>query len=163
MEIPQGYRLAGLLVAMPDLPEGPSQARAYSVESVSDGDTFSVGYGGETFWIRLAGIDAPEKGQPYGEISRTILSGLIGEGEVQLVPLGSDKYKRTVAYVFNREGIEVSARMVHSGAAWWYRDYAENRKDLEALQADARSARRGLWVEKAPIPPWQWRGSQRKK
>jgi endonuclease YncB( thermonuclease family) len=57
---------------------------------------------------------------------------------------------------------DVGLDQVREGMAWWYRDYAheqtpEDRKAYESAEDDARIARRGLWQDKAPIPPWKWR------
>jgi hypothetical protein len=52
----------------------------------------------------------------------------------------------------------VAAReMVREGMAWWYRKYAPDDTELERLEADARAAKRGLWSQPNPVPPWQWR------
>jgi len=51
---------------------------------------------------------------------------------------------------FNRE-------MVRSGYAWWYRKYAPGDRELERLESEAREAKRGLWSQPNPTPPWDWR------
>jgi endonuclease YncB( thermonuclease family) len=46
---------------------------------------------------------------------------------------------------------------VQDGWAWWYERYAPDDHQLAAAQRDAKAARRGLWQDKNPIPPWEWR------
>ena len=41
--------------------------------------------------------------------------------------------------------------------AWWYRPYAPKETILAQLEAEARTAKRGLWADAHPIPPWAWR------
>lgn len=51
--------------------------------------------------------------------------------------------------------------LVRAGLAWWYRHYAPRDRELERLEAQARAARRGLWADKDPVPPWEWRKEAR--
>jgi endonuclease YncB( thermonuclease family) len=53
--------------------------------------------------------------------------------------------------------------LVQEGWAWWYRKYAPNNKELAAAETAARKAKRGLWTDPNPIPPWEWRQSEREK
>jgi micrococcal nuclease len=47
--------------------------------------------------------------------------------------------------------------LVKEGFAWWYKRYALENTILEQLERDARKAKRGLWIDKEPVPPWEWR------
>ena len=40
---------------------------------------------------------------------------------------------------------------------WWYRKYAPGNTVLEGLEHKAREARKGLWADLHPVPPWEWR------
>ena len=51
--------------------------------------------------------------------------------------------------------------LVDAGLAWWYRRYASDDRVLKRLEAGARAEKRGLWADKNPIPPWEWRKMQR--
>jgi endonuclease YncB( thermonuclease family) len=42
------------------------------------------------------------------------------------------------------------------GGCWWYRKYAPGDAVLEGLEKDAREAKKGLWVDPQPVPPWEW-------
>ena len=48
-----------------------------------------------------------------------------------------------------------------NGWCWWYRKYAPGDTELEKLEKEAREAKKGLWVDPAPIPPWVYRKARR--
>lgn len=105
----------------------------------------------------MAEIDAPEKAQPFGERSKQSLSDICFDREAEIKPLTTDRYGRTVARV-HCEGTDANAEQLRRGMAWVYVKYVTDRS-LYALQDAAKAARRGLWVDKTPIPPWEWRRS----
>jgi endonuclease YncB( thermonuclease family) len=55
------------------------------------------------------------------------------------------------------DGSNLNYEIIKAGLAWWFRRYAPNDKALEKLESDAREARRGLWADRDPMPPWEWR------
>ncbi len=111
--------------------------------------------------IRLRGIDAPEKRQAFGNRSKQALSALVFGRRVSVAYSKVDRYDRWVGRI-TVNGIDVSRAMVEQGMAWHYAFYGpeqpveERVGDSEAEQA-ARLDRRGLWVDEAPIPPWNIR------
>lgn len=124
------------------------------VVKVTDGDSLEVQTRGQSVRIRLAGIDAPESNQPYGMAAREALMRLVNGHTVRVVPTNYDQYGRVVADI--RVGnIEVNKALVRAGHAWVYYQYSHD-PVLQAAEREARSARRGLWANKA-IPPWIWR------
>lgn len=125
------------------------------VVRVVDGDTIVVLVDREQINIRLHGIDAPERGQPFGNRSRERLGELCHERAVRVVTHGRDRYGRTIGVVFV-DGINVNAEMVFSGHAWQYTRY-DRSAVLARYQLDAVEAGRGLWADPNPIPPWEWR------
>jgi endonuclease YncB( thermonuclease family) len=131
------------------------------VVGIADGDTFTLLADREELRIRLAEIDAPEKGQPYARRARQALSGLIYGETVRVVEVDHDRYGRIVGRVY-AGSIDVNAEMVRRGAAWVYRKYAKGRS-LYELENEARAARRGIWAlpEAEREPPWQWREQRR--
>lgn len=134
--------------------------RSCKVIGVTDGDTLTVLCAdSEQVKVRLAEIDAPEKKQPFGTRSKQALSDLCFGKQAEVVPQTRDRYGRTVARV-RCDGLDASEQMVHGGMAWVYDRYVTDRA-LYALQDDARSAHLGLWAEKDPAPPWEWRKSRR--
>ena len=113
--------------------------------------------GNRTATVRLAGIDAPELKQPYGQQSKQALSALAFGKAAQVESPGPDKYGRTLGTVFVGT-VNVNAELVKRGAAWVYRAYPFP-PELEALEAQAQAAKRGLWALQPDqrCPPWDWR------
>jgi len=55
------------------------------------------------------------------------------------------------------DGRVINEELVQAGLAWWYRRYSPNDERLAQLEADAKAAKRGLWADAEPVPPWEWR------
>ena len=128
---------------------------------VLDGDTIEVLNGHHAERIRLSGIDCPEKGQAFGKRAKQAASELVYGKEVTLQTFGKDKYKRTIANVILPDGTNVNHTLVKDGWCWWFRKYAPGNTVLEGLEKEAREARKGLWVDPRPVPPWEWRAQRR--
>lgn len=126
------------------------------VVAVSDGDTVSVMREGRAERIRLAEIDCPERYQPFGSKSKRFTSHLCFGKVVLVKPETIDKYGRIVAHIFLPDGHNLSEDLISSGLAWHYKEYSSSEK-LADLENEARAAKLGIWSEKNPIPPWQWR------
>lgn len=121
---------------------------------VHDGDTVTLRCGdAEPVRVRLADIDAPELHQPYGPQAREALVLAIGGASVGVRSRAVDRYQRLVANI-DRSGADVGLVLVADGLAWCgLRPSVACRSSMKA----AREARRGLWVQPDPEPPWQWR------
>lgn len=137
------------------------------VVAISDGDTIKARCAGQDaehpyqqIKIRLAGIDAPEKKQPFGQRSRQHLAELCFQVEAKITPRSTDRYKRTVANVECR-GKDAGMEQVRAGFAWVYDKYSKGYEALYPPQSEARAALRGLWSQPA-VPPWEWRNNGRK-
>jgi micrococcal nuclease len=144
----------------------PSLALAFTeyqgkVIRVMDGDTIEVLHNTRPERIRLRGIDCPEKGQAYGTRAKQAASALVFGKEVMLQTHGLDRYGRTIADVLLTAGTNVNHTMVKDGWCWWYRKYAPGHTELERFEKEAREAKKGLWAERAPIPPWVYRQARR--
>lgn len=143
----------------------PLAAHAWvaKVISVTDGDTVRV-YSKEQglVKIRFFGIDAPEKRQPYGRSAKKYLTSIISGARVEVKPITKDSNGRTVAVVLSSEA-NVNLKMVRAGYAWVYRRYCDKPFCAEwiAIEAKARAEKSGLWKEKNPVPPWEWRRMRR--
>jgi endonuclease YncB( thermonuclease family) len=131
------------------------------VVGISDGDTISVLREGKAVKVRLYGIDAPEKAQAFGTQARKFTSDLVFQRDVTVVVHTTDRYGRLVGEVLLPDGRSLNQELVKAGMAWWYRPYAPNDPALAQLEAEARTAKRGLWADAHPVPPWQWRKGQR--
>lgn len=105
--------------------------------------------------IRLDGIDAPELGQPFSRVARAALSEMVFERECAVESRGADKYGRTIGRI-SVDGADVNAAMLDSGLAWHYKKY-DSRPEMAGRETAARQAQLGLWQDRDPIPPWDWR------
>lgn len=130
------------------------------VVSIADGDTITVLFDNEQRKIRLDEIDAPEKKQPFGTRAKQALSEKIGEKEVRIVWAKKDRYGRILGRVYCGDRW-INREMVGDGFAWRYVQYSRD-PELAKAEAEARDAKRGLWSDKEPIPPWEWRTSKSK-
>lgn len=125
------------------------------VIGVADGDTLTVLVDGKPLRIRLGNIDAPEKKQAFGDRSKLSLSELCYRRDATYSTLGVDRYGRTIATVLC-DGVDVNRAQVERGMAWVYTQYNKDRA-LVSVEAQAKATKRGLWADKAPVPPWEFR------
>lgn len=130
------------------------------VTSVLDGDTIEVSRSHRNVRIRLNGIDAPEKGQAYGHKSEEFVALQAFGKDVTVQTYGLDKYGRTIGDVYLPDGTMLNKEMVKAGLAWWYCKYSID-QSLAELEIEARVAKRGLWQDPKPVPPWVFRERQR--
>jgi endonuclease YncB( thermonuclease family) len=132
------------------------------VVGVVDGDTLRVSLKeGGTVKVRFYGIDCPEKGQRYGKEARRLARRLSYGRVVLIESRGKGRYGRTIGRVTLPSGKRLSRELVGAGACWWYRRYAPKDEALKKLEGAARSAKRGLWANPKPVPPWKWRRGRR--
>ena len=145
------------------------------VVGVADGDTVTIlDADREQHKIRLQGIDAPEKAQPFGQRSKENLSRLVFNKDVRVEWAKRDKYQRIVGKVWVQPAscptcpmtLDVGHAQITVGLAWWYRKYANeqlpaDRAAYEFSEEEAKAKRAGLWVDSRPIPPWDWRKGER--
>lgn len=148
-----------------------------SVVGVSDGDTITVlDANREQHKIRVAGIDAPEKAQPFGQRSKESLSKLVFGKDVDVEWKKRDRYQRIVGKVLVAEptcqsvgcpkSLDAGFAQLTVGLAWWYRKYASEQSPgdaqrYESAEQEARSRHAGLWSDGQPTPPWDWRKAKR--
>lgn len=152
-----------------------SESVQLKVSRVVDGDTFEghivtsggsrtdspQGVGG--WWaqqmavtvIRINGIDAPERGQFFGDVAKAQLQWLVGGKTVVLKLKQRDQYGRWIATAY-ADGKDIGAEMLREGLAWHYEQY-DNSVVYAQLEAEAKRAGRGLWGDERAVPPWEWR------
>lgn len=131
---------------------------ALMVNSVTDGDTLKACcYKKEPITIRLAGIDCPEKNQPFGTHATAYTLGMVDGKRINAVIYKKDLYGRYIADVhyythhLNRE-------LMANGLCWSY--YPVKKEDSK-FELQARASMIGLWALPNPIPPWEWRKGKR--
>jgi endonuclease YncB( thermonuclease family) len=146
-------------VAVALLATTPLFAASFSarVIGIADGDTIRVLHDGVVLRVRLWGIDCPERHQAFGTRAKQFTSNRAFGATVTVHVKDVDRYGRTVAIITLPDGKTLNYELVHAGLAWWYRDYAKNDTILPQFEAEARAAKRGLWLDPHPIPPWEFR------
>ncbi len=145
----------GLLLLTLGLTPAHADGEAYhgTVMRVAAADKLLVRTRNRTFRVRLAGIYAPQPGQPFGQAAIRATGRLVRGRKVRLVQVGAIRDGWMEAQVY-REGTHVNAELVRQGYARAARDEPDN-PSLAGLEAEARAARRGLWAEPYPMPPRQ--------
>ena len=132
------------------------------VVGIADGDTITVLDTDKVqHKIRLAGIDAPEKKQAFGNRSKESLSALAFDKTVNVETSKRDRYGRQIGKVLVN-GQDVNLVQVERGMAWFYRQYQReqspnDRRLYEAAEDAAKAEKRGLWRDADPVPPWDFR------
>lgn len=148
--------------AIPNRTGVPQNVIAGRVVSIGDGDTVTLlDASRQQHKIRIAGIDAPEKAQPFGQRAKANLATLAFDRMVSADFRKADRYGREIC-VIQAEGVDVGLEQVRAGMAWWYRQYARvqtpgERTAYERAEFEAKTQRRGLWADKNPVEPWEWR------
>lgn len=141
------------------------------VAGVADGDTITVlDADRQQHKVRLQGIDAPERAQPFGQRSKENLSRMVFDKNVRVDWTKRDRYQRIVGKVWVQPAdcphcpmtLDAGHAQITVGLAWWYRKYAneQSRQDrgaYEFSEHEARARRVGLWSDSDPVPPWEWR------
>lgn len=148
-----------------------SLAAGGRVTKVWDGDTVVVqpAGGGRSYTCRLYGIDAPETpkkgvpGQPYGQASAAELRRMALGREVAVEFTGEQSHGRQVGIIL-LNGRDLNQEMVRRGYAWAYVRHLRrpHASTYLAAEQEARQAKRGLWRDRNPMPPWEFRGKLRR-
>lgn len=138
------------------------------VVGIADGDTVTVVSESNTqYKIRLMGIDAPEKKQPFGSKSKESLFAMVFNKQVSVEYKKRDKYGRIVGKILV-DGIDANLEQLKAGLAWHYKKYQKeqpiaDRATYSHAEDLAKAERRGLWIDPNTIPPWEWRKQQKNK
>lgn len=145
------------------------------VVGVHDGDSITVLDDSRTqYKIRLSGIDAPELKQAFGTRSKQSLADMVYDKQVTVEREKPDRYGRIVGVVYivgqvcirgvscQESKTDTGLMQVASGMAWHYKQYAReqsptDRERYATEEKQARDAKRGLWADANPVPPWEWR------
>lgn len=132
------------------------------VIDVASGDSITILDSSNTeLKVRLSGIDAPEKQQPFGAESKKSLSDLIYGKEVAVNWIKRDYHKRVVGKVLLNK-VDINLEQVKRGMAWVFKHfiddpYSQDQSDYVDAQEEAEKRHLGLWSQSDPIPPWEYR------
>jgi micrococcal nuclease len=131
------------------------------VVRILDGDTYELLTSDKrTIRIRMAGIDAPEKGQPFYKKAKDFLGELCFRKNVRIEKVNTDQYGRIVAWTYVDNGTSLSFEMVKKGFAWHFLKY-DSSPELDTLEKQAREQHIGLWADANPMAPWDIRAHRR--
>jgi endonuclease YncB( thermonuclease family) len=166
-----------LLLLILSVPSSHSAASVLegTVVKIAGGDTITVLDSNKVqHRVRIAGIDAPEKNQPFGNASKKRLGELVARKEVRVEFDKHDRWGRIVGKVLVKppdcptcgKTLDVGLAQITTGMAWWYRQYAheqsaEDQGRYEFAEKEAKAKRAGLWQDKNPQPPWEFRRTSR--
>lgn len=139
----------------------PTMTLAGKVVSIADGDTLTVLAEKTQHRIRLEGIDAPESSQAFGQKAKQALGELVFGKEVKVEWKERDRYERIIGKILY-EGRWINKEMVVDGWAWHYKQYSKD-KELADAEASAKVAKKGLWADPNPVPPWEYRKTAKAK
>lgn len=140
-------------------------------KQVLDGDTIVIlTEDNKLLTVRLKGIDAPERSQPYGSEAQAYLTKLTTNRTLRMIWSKMDRYKRLIGKVEVLETKEedLCLQMIQAGYAWHYKQFESEQDDEDRItysneEKKAREARLGLWNSTAsPVPPWDFRHRQEK-
>ena len=159
---------SALLLATLALPlAAHSETLQGHVVGVTDGDTITLLDATKTqHKIRVAGINAPEKKQPFGQRSKESLSDLAFDKDLTIEWSKKDRYGRLVGKLMSKQGRDLNLEQVKLGMAWHYKKYEkeqsqEDRRLYAAAEDAAKGKHVGLWSDPNPVPPWEHRKAKR--
>ena len=132
------------------------------VTGILDGDTIKVLIRArQQIRVRIAFIDAPEKGQAFSQRAKAAMSELVFDKDVKLRPHTIDRHGHLVARVLI-DGQDAGLELLKQALCWVYERYVgEAAADIQTSYRDAQNTaqaeRAGLWQDPDPVPPWEWR------
>jgi endonuclease YncB( thermonuclease family) len=154
--------LFALLITLASPLAAFSAERHGTVVGISDGDTLTLVDANKTqHRIRLDGIDAPERTQPYGQRARQSLAALAHGRSASADCPKVDRYGRAVCRVVV-DGVDLGLEQIRRGYAWHYVKYAHEQRAVDReryarAESDARLTHSGLWAFSDPVAPWDYR------
>ncbi len=154
-------RIKNLLVFVLLLVSASIFCQSGEVIKVKDGDTIVIlDSVNVQHTVRLADIDCPEYKQPYSQVAKKFVSDEVYMQHVEVISKGSDRYGRTIGFVMYDNGKNLSGELLKAGLAWHYIKYSTSPK-FRFLEKMAIKEGRGLWGDKNPIAPWDWRKNKK--
>lgn len=133
---------------------------SYKVVAVKDGDTFVLLMKGKEQVVRLAHVDCPEKKQPFGARAQEFASKQSFGKYVRLKHDHQyDRNHRLIADIVLADGRSLNKELIKNGLAWHFKKYSKD-EVYATLETKARQQRVGLWKDRDPVAPWEWRRSR---
>ena len=134
---------------------------AAKVVGISDGDTITVLLAGNIQKkLRLAEVDCPERGQPFGKSAKQFTSDQVFGKQISFIETDTDRYGRIIANVYYDDDKYLSREIIKAGFGWWYYYFSKD-KSLGDLQQQAKENKRGLWQDENAVAPWEYRKAMR--
>ncbi|MBV8326515.1 thermonuclease family protein [Chryseobacterium sp.] len=131
------------------------------VIKISDGDTITVLLeGNQQKKLRLAEVDCPEKGQPFGKNAKQFTSDQVFGKTITFIETDTDRYGRSIAKVYYDRNKYLSRELIRAGLGWWYFTYSKD-TSLGKLQENAQRGKLGLWQDVHAMAPWEYRKMKR--
>ena len=134
--------------------KGYSQVYKGTIIRVIDGDTYVFLTSNGSFIVRMYGIDAPERDQPYSKESSEFLSKYLNNEATTKVN-GTDKDDRSVGTLLVN-GRDINLLSIKGGFSWHFKRYSSD-KDYADAEEYAKRNKLRIWSLPNPIPPWTWR------
>ena len=131
---------------------------------VIDGDSLVLDVRGSHYHVELADIDAPELNQPWGHAAADWLRRSLTGRFVVIHSSGTVKQHPVKGRLIARNR-DIGLDLLYEGLAWCTQravtEFPNQGRQYREAEAAAREARRGLWMDEHPIPPWEWRKRRR--
>jgi len=134
--------------------QGFSQEVKGTIIRIIDGDTYVFLTTNGSITVRMYGIDAPERDQPFSKESSEFLSKYLNQAAVTKVN-GTDKEDRSVGTLIVN-GKDINLLSLRGGYSWHYKRYSSDKEYADAEEYARRNNLR-IWSLPNPIPPWTWR------
>ena len=139
-----------------------AQTLTGKVIGVKDGDTVVViDAANNQTTLRLAEVDCPEKKQAFGTKAKQFTSDQVYLKEIKYMVTDTDRYGRSIAKIYYDDNKYLSAEIIKNGFGWQYKQYSTS-KNLANFEQEARTNKRGLWIDKDPIYPSDFRKNSKK-
>ncbi len=165
MKMRARFAVLGVLVLLARIILGVENEKAraeFPVVRVIDGDTLVVLMDARDVTVRLIGVAAPERAEPYGGEATTFLTNLLLGESISLEYEGGvphlDRFGRTLGYVYRQpDGLAVNSEVVRQGYGSVYDEKHFSQEPVfRRYESRARSVKKGLWAlpraASVPVP-----------